>query len=111
MYGWFRSHKEQLIKHAEISIDVFCPEINEHGKVCDTIEASVRHFRMIFDCLRKMYYVDARCWNYEDAFKEFVSLTVYIIEIWSVIIFENILNDKSIGCTAGRIHYEKKYTF
>ncbi|KAL4233165.1 hypothetical protein ACF0H5_007850 [Mactra antiquata] len=105
--GLFKNREEELLKHAEYTIDTFCPEVNENGKVlnengkvCDTMQSTVQYFRMINDCLRKIYYVDAKCFKYDTDFKEFMTdkFANAMIQKWHV---------KDDGCSNSFVNKDK----
>ncbi|XP_060564697.1 uncharacterized protein LOC132723904 [Ruditapes philippinarum] len=67
-FDYFKWKKDDFIKHAEKAFYIFFPDLIENDKNYLSIDDIVLQLRMLTECMRKIYYVDGKCWL---DFKEF----------------------------------------
>ncbi|XP_053391032.1 E3 ubiquitin-protein ligase rnf213-alpha-like, partial [Mercenaria mercenaria] len=55
--------KKDLIKHAEKAAHAFCPDLTENEKSQLSIDDIVLQLKMLSESMKKIYYLDGKCWN------------------------------------------------
>ena len=62
--------KTRSIKHLEKAFEVFCPDLVDSNKSFLPVDEVVQQLKMLLECMRKMYYVDGRCYT---SYKEYTA--------------------------------------
>lgn len=73
MWDYVKGKKKQLIEHAGSALHLFCPNIVEKGESHVNPDSILKHLKMLCECMRKIYFVDGKCWTSPEEFNKFVS--------------------------------------
>lgn len=65
--------RSTLKEHAEQAVNIFCPDFFQYYKGSMPLEEITIQVKTLFECMRKIYMVDGRCWSDNKEFTKAVS--------------------------------------